>query len=85
VQHYFFDFLGEDEDSAIAGCLYLILSLLTRTWLSLTWLSLTWFSLGFLMLGPGILGLRAWALSRLPLRLLTCSLWRLNRFLVCGA
>jgi hypothetical protein len=64
MQHYFFDFLGDDENSAIARGLTLILSLLTGAWLTLK----------FLILRLRIWSLRARGLSRLTLRLLTLSL-----------
>jgi len=54
----FFDFLLEDEDSVIAGCLPLALRFLIGTWLSLVWLALAWWGLSFLTLS-----LRIWRLG----------------------
>jgi len=82
VHHDFFDFLLEDEDSAIAGRLILILSLLPA-WLRLVWWTLVWLTRSFLILILRIwsfllLGLRARGLSGLTLRLLTWWLLRLR-------
>ena len=82
MHHDFFDFLLEDEDSAIAGRLILILSLLPA-WLRLVRLTLVWLTRSLLILSLRIwsfllLGLRARGLSALTLRLLTWWLLRLR-------
>ena len=92
MHHDFFDFLLEDEDSAIAGRLILILSLLPA-WLRLVRLTLVWLTRSFLILSFLILSLRIWSflllglrargLSALTLRLLTWWLLR-QRLLRAG-
>jgi len=79
MQHDFFDFFGDDEDSAIAGDLTLIRLCLGRAGLSLVLLVRVFLILIFLIMGWG---LRALVLSRLPLRLLTRSRWSLRGLLI---
>ena len=76
MQHYFFDFLLEDEDSTVTRRLSLILRWLGLSWLRLAGLSLTGLSLGFLSLGLLILGLLS--LGLLSLGLLSLGLLSLG-------